>query len=224
MTRKVKFKTFLRNNRHCWLLLYFPVYIVSFFLVEHFVSGDYWVSYLPLDDKIPFLELFVIPYYLWYPFLGVTALYFMVVDPPIFRRYLYFMMIGMTISLLICVLFPNGQDLRPETFARENPLSALVGMIYQVDNNLNVFPSMHVVGSWAVCGAWFGSDRLRHKGVARGIALTLAVLISASTVFIKQHSILDVLGSIVLCVPLDFIIYGTSRRKNRRHLSDDRKE
>ncbi len=216
MTRRQKFKTYLKNNPHCWLLLYFPVYIFSFFLVERIVGGDYWVSYLPLDDKIPFLEVFVIPYYLWYPFLGVTALYFMLVDPPVFRRYLYFMMIGMTVCLLICVLFPNGQNLRPETFARDNVFTDLVGMIYQVDNNLNVFPSMHVVGCWAVCGAWFGSEQLHHKGCARAVALVLGVLISASTVFIKQHSILDVIGSVILCVPLDILIYGGARRRKRR--------
>ncbi|MGI6012972.1 MAG: phosphatase PAP2 family protein [Oscillospiraceae bacterium] len=220
MRKRANFKTFLKRNPHCWLLLYFPVYILSFFLIEHNIGGDYWVSYLPLDDKIPFLEIFVIPYYLWYPFLGVTALYFVMADPPVFRHYMYFMMLGMTLSLLICVLFPNGQDLRPDTFERENLFSALVGVIYRVDNNLNVFPSMHVVGSWAVVGAWFHSDKPRRKGLVRGVALTLAVLISASTVLIKQHSILDVIGSVVLCVPLDLLLYGKFRRKNRQHHSD----
>ena len=215
MKRRAKFKSFLKNNPHFWLLLYFPIYILSFFLIEHFIitGGEYWVSYLPLDDKIPFVEFFVIPYCLWYPFLGVTALYFAITEPSVFRRYMYFVMLGMTISLLICVLFPNGQNLRPDTFERENLFSMLVGIIYKVDNNLNVFPSMHVVGSWAVVGAWFRSKQLHHKTLVRGMALMLAVLISVSTVFIKQHSILDVIGSIVLCIPLHLLFYSNFRKK-----------
>ena len=57
------FKAYLQNNRHCFLALYVPVFIVMFFTVERLVPEDaeYWVSYIWLDDAIPFWEVFVIP-------------------------------------------------------------------------------------------------------------------------------------------------------------------
>lgn len=50
------------KNRHLLLLLFVPLYLTAFYLIEKFITTDYWVSYIPLDDSIPFLEVFVIPY------------------------------------------------------------------------------------------------------------------------------------------------------------------
>ena len=36
---------------------------------------------------------------------------------------------------------------------------------------------------------------------------------SLSTVFIKQHSVLDVLGGLLFCLPLWFFIYGKRGKK-----------
>ena len=42
----------------------------------------------------------------------------------------------------------------------------------------------------------------------RGALAVLTVLICASTVFIKQHSILDTLAGLALCLPIYWVIYG----------------
>ena len=58
-------------------MLYVPIYLGCFFLVEYLIDGSsqYWVSYLPIDDKIPFVDWFVIFYYLWYPLLVGVGLW-----------------------------------------------------------------------------------------------------------------------------------------------------
>ncbi len=99
-----------------------PFYFVAFFLAEKYVTSGYWVSYSPLDDKIPFVEEFVIFYLLWFPAVWCVGLYLLFREPDAFRRYIWFIMIGYTASLVIFFVFPNGQDLRPASFERSNVL------------------------------------------------------------------------------------------------------
>lgn len=197
-----KFRTYLAANRHLWLLLYVPFYLTWFFLVERWVpTTGYWVCYLPIDDWIPFWEGFVIPYVLWYPFMIAMGLYLLWRDVPAFIRYMAFLMIGFTFCLTFYMIVPNGQDLRPTVFARDNVFVRLVRQLYAVDTNTNVFPSMHVVGSVAVAYAAFDSERLRN-GWIRALTAVAALLISISILFVKQHSALDLIGAVALCVPI----------------------
>ena len=199
-------KDFLQNNRHFWLALYVPVFLVLFFAVERLVPEDaeYWVSHMALDDAIPFWEVFVVPYCLWYPYLVGTGLFLMFTDRDGFLKYMTFIIAGFTVSLLFCALVPNGQNLRPASFERENVFTWLLGKIYVVDTCTNVFPSIHVVGCLAAAEAAFRSEKMRRF---RFTSLLLAVLISASTVLVKQHSLLDVIGGAVLGTILYLLTY-----------------
>ena len=64
-------KKYIQEHKYVLLVLYVPVYLIWFALAEHMVptTDGCWVSYLPLDDKIPFLPGFILAYVLWYPFL-----------------------------------------------------------------------------------------------------------------------------------------------------------
>ena len=79
-------------------------------------------------------------------------------------------------------------------------------MVYAADTNTNVLPSMHVIGCAALTLACFDAPRLRAKKLHL-VMLPLGVLISASTVFVKQHSMLDVLVAIPVSVVLCLIVY-----------------
>ena len=74
------------------------------------------------------------------------------------------------------------------------------------DTNTNVLPSMHVIGCAALTLACFDSEPLRRRHL-QWVMLPLGLVISMSTVFVKQHSILDVFVAIPVCVILYFIIY-----------------
>ena len=79
-------------------------------------------------------------------------------------------------------------------------------MVYAADTNTNVCPSIHVIGSFAVYFAARDIRRFRAKGWRLGF-LTMAVLISLSTVFLKQHSVLDVLAGLAVCAAAYPLIY-----------------
>ena len=183
-------------GRECWYLLYLPIYLLMFVAVEHLVVDNYWVSWCTLDDMIPFVRQFVLVYVLWYPLMLGTTLYLLLKDRRAFLRYARSVVLGLTACMLTFVLLPSGQELRPAEVPGSDLTARLLRAIYAADTNTNVFPSMHVVGTLAAVIGIFDS-RSAPRGVQWGVA-ALGVLINTSTVLIKQHSVLDILGGVVL--------------------------
>ncbi|MRN26701.1 phosphoesterase, partial [Romboutsia ilealis] len=83
--------------------------------------------------KIPFIEYFIVPYLLWFVFIAATFLYFFFTDVDGFYRLAKLMFTGMTIFLIISTLVPNGLNLRPMYFARDNVFVDMVKMLYKAD-------------------------------------------------------------------------------------------
>ncbi len=205
----------LKENRYLWYILILPAFLIAFFAQEWWGSETYWVSYIPLDDKIPFCEYFVIPYVLWYPFLFGTGFFLLLKDHDGFKRYMRFIGISFFFTLIFCTVFPNGQDLRPEVFPRDNVFSRIIGLLYTIDDNQNVLPSMHVLGACAATSALWLSPKVKSRGIKWG-SVMLTLLISASTVLVKQHSALDVFAAIPIAAVVFAVIYRPWRRKKIR--------
>ena len=199
--------------RHLWLLLLWPAYIARYFLVEQLNPAvSYTVIHCALDDRIPFHEGFLVFYVMWYLAIFGMHLYTMLYDVDAFKRYSKFLILSLTISTTIFLVFPSCQELRPETFSRDNLLTKIVGLLYAVDTNTNVFPSEHAIGALAVLAAAINTESLRSPGKIAGFTL-LAVMISLSTVFLKQHSILDVIAAVPICAVAYWFCYGRREKK-----------
>ena len=212
---KPMIKEYIKANKKVLpYFLFLPGYLLAFFLLETFISGDgnYWSSHIFLDDYIPFLEGFVIFYCLWYPFLIVPGLYLFFKDISEFKKYIWYLICAFAICFAVYILVPNGQDLRPEVFERNNIFTDIVGLIYSADTNTNVFPSMHVAGALGAAAAFFRTDGLKKY---RAVSVITAVLICASTVFIKQHSLLDVFGGIAVWLISYIAVYRIFRRAGK---------
>lgn len=184
---------------HVRLLLYWPIFGLLFLFLERLQpQRNYYPVYCGLDDIIPFCEWALIPYLFWFVFLIGTLVYTFFVDVPAFRRMMYFVIVTYTITVLIYLFFPTCQNLRPEAFVRNNLLTRFIELFYSFDTNTNVCPSLHVIGSVAAMfGLW---DCKALQSVGWKIAATsIAVCISLSTVFMKQHSIMDVLAALPVC-------------------------
>ncbi len=191
-----------KDFSHALYVLILPLYLISFFTVEAIVTENYWVSYMSLDSHIPFLEGFLIPYYMWYPFMGILGVYLLFRDGEAFKKFMSFIGLSFMTAIVIFLVFPNGQDLRPEAFPRNNIFTRAIAGLYTADTNTNVLPSLHVVGSFAVPFAAQNCKSLKKPWLIAFLYF-IAVLISISTVFIKQHSILDV----IIAVPYSIIFY-----------------
>jgi membrane-associated phospholipid phosphatase len=208
-----KIKQFLLKNRHIVWVSILPLILLAFFLAEKGVGAgaDYFVSYTPLDDKIPFIPAFAAAYYLWYPTLFGAGLYLLFKAPDGFRRYMWFLGIGFLSAIVFCLLVPNGQNLRPERFEADTVFTRLVAFTYSVDTNTNVLPSMHILGIMAVVSAFFDTPALRRPW-SLALILADAVLIALSTVFIKQHSALDIFAGLGFGAVVYVLVYVIIKR------------
>lgn len=127
--------------RHLKLLIFWPIFGLFFTFVERFYNvGHYYSMHCPLDDMIPFCEWFLIPYLFWFVYLIGTIVYTFFFDVTAFKRMMYFIIITYTITMLIYLVFPTCQDLRPTQFARDNILTRFVAWFYNFDTNTNVCP------------------------------------------------------------------------------------
>ena len=207
MIYKRKAADFIEKYKHAWVMLYALIYLPWFFYLEKHVTSNYYVIHSAIDDKIPFIEFFIVPYLLWFVFIAVVFLYFFFTDVPGFYKLCQFMFSGMTIFLIICTLMPNGLDLRPVYFERNNVFVDLVRRLYMIDTPTNVLPSLHVFNSLSACVAIYHSEVLRkHKAVCMG-SYILAALIILATVFLKQHSVIDVSAAFAMAVILHQFVY-----------------
>lgn len=182
------------------MLLYWPVFMLFFLYVERLspVEAYHPVS-CALDDLIPFCESFLIPYLFWFVYLIGMHIYTLLYDIAAFRKLMRFVIISYSIVMVIYLLFPTCQDLRPTVFERDNPFTRFLYYFYQFDTNTNVCPSLHVVGSAAVWCASRHIKRFRTPFWRLAFGAT-ALLICLSTVFLKQHSVIDVISAIPVCV------------------------
>lgn len=209
----------LRNRKdpryaHLKYLLFWPIYWLRYPLIEKLIPAESCHPiWCPLDDAIPFVEWFLIPYMLWMVCMLAMAVYTLFYDVESFKRYSRFLIISMSISTMLFLLYPSCQNLRPAEFPRDNLMTHLVGLLYKVDTNTNVFPSEHVIGSIAVFAAAIHTKGFEAPGkrILVGAAMLIVCL---STLFLKQHSVLDVVAAIPVCAVAWIACYKPFCRKN----------
>ena len=195
--------------RHFWLLLFWPIYYLRYFIVEALnpAGSACHVMHSALDDLIPVCEYFLIPYSLWMVLLLGLTVFTMLYDVDTFKKYMKYLILTITVSTTVFLVYPTCQNLRPESFERSNLFTWILGIVYQMDTNTNVCPSEHVIGSMAMLAAALHCRYLNNKPWKRAVILVSSVLISLSTVFLKQHSVLDVLYALPLCAVAYFLCF-----------------
>ena len=206
-------KAFIKKYSHAWVFLYAFIYLPWFNYLEEHIQKNYFVIHSPLDDFIPFVEYFIFPYYFWFVFMGICVFYFFFMDKKGFYRLATFLIIGMTAFLIICTVFPNGLNLRPAVFARDNFCVDLVRFLYKADTPTNGLPSIHVFNTLGVLIAISHSDRIRNHRFVLAFSYMLGILIILSTVFLKQHSVTDVIAALALAGIAYPFVYVSQARK-----------
>ena len=215
--RELSWKT--RNEErfsHVKLLLFWPLFGALFAAVERSWPGrTYTPVWCALDDMIPFCEWFLIPYLFWFVFLIGMLVYGFFFDADNFTRMMRFVIITYSVTMLIYLVFPTMQELRPAVFPRDNILTRFVADFYAFDTNTNVCPSLHVIGSFAAMYAGWNSRHFSAR-LWRIVFGLICASICLSTVFMKQHSAMDVLLALPLCLAAYPLAFG--RREERRLL------
>ena len=166
-----------------------------------------YTLYVRFDDYIPYVPLFVIPYVFWYVYVAAAAVFLFFKSRRAFIKNAVFLTAGMIIACTIYTIFPNGQSLRPDLSGYDEPLMRLIRFIYTYDSPVNCAPSIHVIHSVAAHAAICRYNKLRVAWVNR-TSFIIAGLCVISTVFIKQHSVIDLLAGLAVSCILYLLIYN----------------
>ena len=200
---------------HLKLLAGWIVYFIMYFLTENLIpASSCHVMHCFIDDLIPFNEVFVIFYVSWYLLIVGSLLYFMLYNIEGFKNLSKYIIITQVVAMMVYIVYPSRQDLRPEVFADDNLLTQLVGLLYTADTNTGVCPSLHVAYSLGIASVW-----IKEKDVSiliRAFVVVLAVLICLSTMFIKQHSAVDVIAALPLGMLAEILVFHTDLLRRRR--------
>ena len=202
-------KKFYERYKHAIpLFIYAIIYLSWFGYLEKTVKRPANLIHMNLDDKIPFCEVFIVPYLLWFVYISAVVLYFFFKDKQDYYRACTFLFTGMTVFLVVSTLWPNGHHLRPAVMPRDNIFSTMVAMLYKTDTPTNLWPSIHVYNSLGAHFAVFRNEKLHRKPVVHIGSLVLCVSIILSTMFLKQHSVFDVLTAFIMAAVMYIVVYG----------------
>lgn len=195
------------------IAVYAPIYMIWFVCLEKHRFAHYSVIHTQLDDLIPFSEIFVVPYYIWFLYVSSVLVFLLLsFDVEDYYKNFIFLATGMTIFLIISTLFPNMHQLRPAIMPRDNVFTSLVQVIYRTDTASNLWPSIHVYNSLGTMIAVHHSKRFNNKGKIASDVIGISIILS--TVFIKQHSVYDVITAIIMAIVFYLLYYRTPILEN----------
>ena len=213
-------KSFCRKYGHALpVLLFGAAYLIGFALLENRGQTDYRVVHMAIDDFIPFCEIFVVPYLLWFFYVPAVLIYLFFRDRKGYRDNAVFLCTGMAVFLVVSALCPNVQHLRLEEFPRDNVFTRLIGLLWKADTPTNLFPSIHVYNSLGAHLAVMHSETLSKNKRIRIGSLVLCVSVILSTMLIKQHSAFDVLTAFLMAAIQHAAVYSYDPAAVRRLLT-----
>lgn len=212
-----------KEYSHLKLLLSWVVYFIMFFLTEKFIPEEAChIVHCRLDDLIPFNEFFIIFYISWYFLIVGSLVYMLLYDIEGFKKMQTFIIITQIVAVVIYIVWPSVQYGRPVSFENSNLLTKLTALIYSVDTPTGVCPSLHVGYSIAIASTWAKKrDISLYKRV---LIIIWATLICMSVAFVKQHSVVDILAAIPMCIFAEFILFGKSYWRPRLEKTVRRKD
>ncbi|MCE9656698.1 phosphatase PAP2 family protein [Clostridium celatum] len=181
-----------------WFLI-IPIININYILASHTSEKGYDLT-IKLDNYIEFNSIFVIPYIYWYIYIVIGFIFILVKSRREYIKTFISFFIGMSICYLIYYFFPT--EINRPGVDNKTVFDWIVNLIYQIDKPFNCFPYLHVLTTYYIM------RYTKYKDSKKVFYYTqiIGVLIILSTVFIKQHFVIDIFISIVLCEIIMFFV------------------
>jgi hypothetical protein len=196
------------------LMLIFPVLGELYHLVNKLPAEVYSLM-TPIDEAIPFIKYFSLPYSIWIFFIYACVIYFFIRDRTSYYRAMFIYTISALTCYVIYLVFQTTVP-RPEVIGYD-PFAQLMRFIYARDFPYNCFPSIHSFSSYMVMRLILVSPARNRMNIL--LISGMSLLIIASTLFVKQHVIWDIISAIALVEIYYFLFYtmpGLYRRRFAR--------
>ena len=192
---------------HVKLLGGWLAYFALYFLTENLIPLEKChVIHSFLDDVIPFWEGFVVFYVGWYLLVFGALAYTFFYDVESFKKLQVYIMITQAVAMICYIVYPSVQDLRPAVFPRQNVFTWVLGLIYAFDTPTGVCPSLHVAYSLGILSVALKDRDL--SGWLKGALALFVLMVCLAVCFVKQHSFIDVLAAVPICLLAEGLVYG----------------
>ncbi len=212
------------------LIAFFYIFMSAFYAFSSAFSTNTHQIAMSIDEKIPFIRYFIIPYYTYY-FMPVLILYMVArIDPVKFKKGILSMFLVDTIANIIFLSY-NVSIVRPDFIdinmritdvsGFDSFMDYMIAIIYRVDKSASCcFPSLHAaIGTLVVIlSVSFQKEKrlpvfLSVLGILSGLGCILA------TFFIKQHYFIDSVAGVILSLVVYFLVslvlYLRKRNKHK---------
>ncbi len=206
---------FLKRHKELRWLGMFIIVSAAYFSLE-FLGLRHHPVHTAIDDAIPFIPAFIIPYVMWYFYIPGMMIIMCFKDKKVFRRQVATLFIGAFICIAIFAIYPTMIEFRPDA-SGDGFFLALCRLVFANDKPYNVLPSLHCYETTAIHLASFGGAAGYKNRKLRAASAITAVLICLSTLFVKQHSALDFISGCLLAVIIYAAVmqYENKTKQNR---------
>lgn len=158
--------------------------------LNHHIGGTHDLA-TSLDHQIPVISLFAIPYLVFLPLFWLLVLYALLTN----RLFAQLALTAIVVYACSDVVFATFHTFAPRPHIGTGFLNELVHFIYSHDEPYNDLPSEHT-SSAVMFGLYFFATRNSWR-----VPLALfALLVVASTLFVKQHTIAGAAGGVLLAI------------------------
>ncbi len=174
-------------------LVFLALYFVAAHIAESRGVQTSWLA-SPIDSKIPFMPGFVWIYLSAYvqATLGICLAVWHL-DERRFKQVLAAMYFNLAISFLFHILFPLAAA--EPTVDHTSPSGFAMITVQWMATKYNTFPSEHV--SFSIITAWAALMSFKRNRFISLVLIVDAIAIIFSTLFTKQHVLIDVVGGAV---------------------------
>ena len=199
-----------------YVFLAFVPYLIFYFLIQSAITTNHYDLLTFLDAKIPFIPQFIWIYHTIIPVTVITS-FILFQKRELFLSLTYANLLAGTILCLFYILFPSFYP--REGFVDTTTISGLfVEFTRAIDGAHNTFPSGHVTFSWLLTFFVGLSQKGRQCSIFRVLYFCWAILISISTLTLKQHFLIDVVCGILLARIIFLIFRNMFSANSQRNL------
>ena len=207
---KKYFKNIKDKNFIISIILLLGCQGILFVLVKLFQSNYHVFNYY-IDNKIPFIPQFIIIYNLFYPMIFISFYNIFNHDKDTYYKGIIAGILGYIIADIIFLLYPV-EMIRPDITNLNIDVinNFILQLTYKIDNPpINCFPSIHCIFCFQAIYSIIRCKNYNYKY----ISIFILLLIIISTLLVKQHYVIDVLGALVVVIITNFIVYLIKRKK-----------
>lgn len=180
------------------------------YFISKLLQGDLNLVGNVIDTKIPFVPAFFIPYCIWYLMIFIIPYYLYCKDKDKFIKYTMAYILCSMIGNIVFISYPSTVA-RP-TVTGTDIFSLIAKFIYWIDTPTNCFPSLHCAISMLFI--LYTCESKNTNTITKISVCIISILIMLSTLFTKQHVVVDFISGDILALIVYLIVKQSKKLPN----------